>query len=30
MAIPKLNSAFDRTGVLNAKARILALYSAAR
>src|SRR5262245_16785783 len=30
MALPKLNSAFDRTGVLNAKARITALYSTAR
>jgi len=30
MAIPKLNSAFDRTGVLNAKARVMALYSTAR
>ena len=30
MALPKLNSAFDRTGVLNAKARIMALYSTAR
>jgi prepilin-type N-terminal cleavage/methylation domain-containing protein len=30
MALPKLNSAFDRTGVLNAKARVMALYSTAR
>jgi type II secretion system protein H len=30
MVIPRLNSAFDRTGVLNAKARITALYSTAR
>jgi len=30
MALPKINSAFDRTGVLNAKARVMALYSAAR
>jgi Tfp pilus assembly protein FimT len=30
MALPKLNSAFAHTGVLNAKARLAALYSTAR